>query len=80
MRKKKPDGTFLELDGEVSILTRKKGKVTREKLDGQTVLKSVLYIIERAVDEFTRNPITPVETKRLKKKTTLRDRIVPGLR
>lgn len=68
---KKEDGTFLELDGEVNILTRKKGKEKRELLDGETVLKSVLYIIERALDEFSRNPPTKAQIKKSRKSREL---------
>jgi len=69
MKKKQPDGMFLELDGEVNIITRTKGKEKREVIDGETVLKSILYIMESAIDNLVKNPTTKAEIKKSKKIT-----------
>lgn len=66
MKKKQPDGMFIELDGEVNILTRKNGKEKREVLDGETVLRSVVYVLESALENFKRNPPTKAELKKFK--------------
>jgi len=43
----------LELEGKVFIVEKKNGKVTkRTPLDGMLVLKSLVHILEKAVDNY----------------------------
>jgi hypothetical protein len=51
-KSKKQNGTFLELDGRISLITRKKGRLaSREVLDGKVMLEAIKYILEKALDE-----------------------------
>lgn len=49
--KKKKEEMLLELDGKISLVSKKDGRVTkREELDGKTMLEALRYMIEQALD------------------------------
>jgi len=48
----KKEEMFLELTGDINIVTRKNGKITnREKIDGKLVLEMILVILEQELDK-----------------------------
>lgn len=48
----KPNGAFLELNGEISLIERKNGRLkSREKLDGKVMLEALRYILVQALEE-----------------------------
>lgn len=62
---KSKDGMYLELDGHVNLVTVKRGKRSIEPLDDEIVLKSLILLIDKAVNRYA---ITPEFAKKLKKK------------
>ena len=51
MKKKKKEEMFIELEGQVNIVTKVNGRVVeREPLDGDVVLRVLLHYVSQAVD------------------------------
>lgn len=47
---------FLELEGNVYIVEKKNGKITsKEVLDGTTVLKCLLYVLEQSITSMEKS-------------------------
>lgn len=49
---KTTDSLAFELDGAVYIVETTNGKVTRSPLDGEVVLKTLVCVLEKALDEY----------------------------
>jgi len=51
VKKKKKEEMFIELEGQVNIVTKVNGRVVeREPLDGDVVLRVLLHYVSQAVD------------------------------
>lgn len=52
-KSQKKNGSYLELTGQVALVERKNERtVSREVIDGEAILKAVLFVMERGLELY----------------------------